>query len=203
MKNYGMSLVLAAGVLMVGSESCILSEKSVEVPLRGDTDVQFSTVGPVGTLISSVSSLDLYDEIQQVEQEGGTVEEVVDLTVESAYWRVVENRLAGSAATVTVSVLVWRNGVAPDSLVRKVPILLNEAETEFQPLLLDPAGLGQILQGFDEYVVYRNEGGVPPDLTYYFTLTTTTDQPLDVDWETRVKFTLVGVFKVDVPDPWD
>ena len=71
------------------------------------------------------------------------------------------------------------------------------------------AGLELLTAGFDEYLEAKAQGLPTPDLTYRFdwsgiavSNSNPTDPDVDFKWEGKVKFTLVGLVKVDVPDPW-
>lgn len=185
---------------VLASSGCLLSEKNVEVPFRGSASAEFQTLGFGG---NDTESIDFLTEIEDALTEGDSILDLLDLTVEGAYYRVVARAAPTGSAPVTLRIDVWRQGVEPQPLVILVIPDLSAVAPGFHAVPLESAGLGLILEGFDEYVAYRNEGGAPPNLTYFFDLSATSDTFLDVTWEGKLKFTAIGVLEVEIPDPWE
>jgi len=117
--------------------------------------------------------------------------------------RLVENR--GTPGTqVTANVTIQRVGGGSAVLVPDTTFVLSDADTVFAPARLDSAGLALLLEGMNEYVDYYNSGkvGPCPSLDYTFTWSMTATPFADFTWEAKVKFTIVAVARVDVPDLW-
>jgi hypothetical protein len=184
------------GVLALGTTSCFVSTKSVEVPIRDEATMQFIALGVAG---SDPQLIDFCQEL--ADAESGDIDKVVHVAVENIYWRLVQNR--GVPATqVTANVTIQRLGGASAVLVPDTTFVLSDADTVFAPAHMDSAGLALLLEGMNEYVDYYNSGkaGPCPSLDYTFTWSMTATPYADFTWEAKVKFTIVALAKVDVPD---
>jgi len=178
--------------------SCFVSTKSVEVPIRDEATVRFMALGVAG---SDPQLIDFCQELSDAES--GDIDKVVHVSVENLYWRLVENR--GTPGTqVTANVTIQRVGGGSAVLVPDTTFVLSDADTVFAPARLDSAGLALLLEGMNEYVDYYNSGkvGPCPSLDYTFTWSMTATPFADFTWEAKVKFTIVAVARVDVPDLW-
>jgi hypothetical protein len=190
--------VVLIGLVPLLLTSCLVSTKNVEVPIRDEATVRFIAIGVAG---SDPQLIDFCQELSDAES--GDIDHVVHVSVENIYWRLVENR--GTPGTqVTANVTIQRVGGASAVLVPDTTFVLSDADTVFAPAHLDSAGLGLLLQGMNEYVDYYNAGkvGPCPSLDYTFTWSMTATPFADFTWEAKVKFTIVAVARVDVPDLW-
>jgi hypothetical protein len=199
LKNIGILLILGAASLALSADSCVLSSKSVQVPLRGTADLDFVSLG---TAYAATDGIDFCQELNDLDS--GSIDSLVSVSVENIYWRLVENRGAPNTL-VTVHVDVQRGNGPSVLLVPDTTFVLSDVDTVFVPAKLNPAGLQLLLQGMDDYLTYWDNGktGPCPSLDYTFTWATSASPAADFTWQVRVKFTMVGVFQVDVPDLWD
>src|SRR5262245_38804687 len=200
-KSIGILVLLAAATLALSGESCFLSSKDVQVPLRGEADLDFVSTGTVDT---DIDNIDFCEELSDLEDDGVDIATLVSVTVENIYWRLVENR-GDPNTVVTVHVDVQRGAGAPVVLVPDTTFALSDVGTAFVPAALNPAGLDLLMDGMDDYIAYWNGGqvGPCPSLDYTFTWNSSAAPAADFSWQVRVKFTMVGVFDVEVPDLWD
>jgi len=183
-------------LLAFGATSCFVSTKSVEVPIRDETSIRFIALGVAG---SDPQIIDFCQELSDAES--GDIDKVVHVSVENIYWRLVENR--GTPGTqVTANVTISRLGGGSAILVPDTTFVLSDADTVFAPAHLDSTGLALLLEGMNEYVDYYNSGkvGPCPSLDYTFTWSMTATPYADFTWEAKVKFTIVALARVDVPD---
>ena len=201
MRTIVCSFFLAAGLLSLTAASCFLSEKSVEVPIRDNADMTFISLGVLG---ADTQLIDFCAELEDAEDETGTIQHVEQVTVENIFWRLVENR--GDPNTqVTANVTIQRVGGASAVLVPDTTFILNDVDTTFAPVNIDSTGLALLLEGMNEYAEYWNGGkvGPCPSLDYTFTWTMSATPYADFTWESRVKFTIIATAEVEVPDLWD
>jgi hypothetical protein len=193
------SLCVGALFLALAAESCLVSTKSVEVPIRDEATMSFIALGVAG---ADPQLIDFCQELSDAES--GDIDHVDHVSVENIYWRLVENR--GDPDTqVTANVTLQRVGGQSAVLVPDTTFVLSDADTVFKPAHLDSAGLTLLLQGMNEYADYYNGGkvGPCPSLDYTFTWSMTATPYADFTWEAKVKFTVVATARVDVPDLWD
>jgi hypothetical protein len=195
-------ILLGAAFLALRGDSCFLKNKNIDVPFRGDVTMQFTSQG---TMDAAVVPVDFGQELDDVENDvGSDVDSLVTFGIEGGFWRLVENR-GDPGTTVTGSIRVTRlsTGASAD-VVSPTSVAVESIGHDFQNAPLNAAGTDLILQGFDEYVAWRNAGkvGTRPDLRYQFTWSSQGSGNVDFDWEAKVVFTLVGVFQVEVPDLW-
>lgn len=200
MKKITIGILLAFAWLTLRADSCVLSSRNVEVPLRGDADLDFTTQGASDSKTFVVDFLDILIDLEADEE----IDELVSASIENGYWRLVENR-GDPATTVTGSITIQRVSSGQSApLVAPETVVIEEVGSEFDVVPLQAAGVDLLTAGFDEYVAARNGGGPFPDLDYVFTWNSNGGpSPVDFDWQGRLKFTIVGVFEVEVPDLWD
>jgi hypothetical protein len=199
-------MLLTVGLLTLTGDSCFLESTNVEVPLRGNAEMDFTSVG-----MSSSDSyeIDFFLELTEIEEDADAdVDTLVSAGIENAYWRLIENR-GDTATVVTGSINVTRLSTAmARPLIPPDTLTIEEVGTEFVLAPLDSAGINLLIAGFDEYVAYRNDirsGRIldPPDLRYRFDWVSTGGPGVvDFDWEARIRYILVGVFEVEVPELW-
>jgi hypothetical protein len=191
-----MKLRALIAILALSTTSCFVSTKSVEVPIRDEVTMTFIALGMAG---SDPQLVDFCQELSDAES--GDIDKVVHVSVENIYWRLVDNR-GPASAQVTANVTIQRVGGESAVLVPDTTFVLSDADTVFAPAHLDPAGLALLLEGMNEYVDYYNSGkvGPCPSLNYLFTWSMTATPFVDFTWEAKVKFTIVALAKVDVPD---
>jgi len=191
-----MKLRALIAILALSTTSCFVSTKSVEVPIRDEVTMTFIALGMAG---SDPQLVDFCQELSDAES--GDIDKVVHVSVENIYWRLVNNR-GPASAQVTANVTIQRVGGESAVLVPDTTFVLSDADTVFAPAHLDPAGLALLLEGMNEYVDYYNSGkvGPCPSLNYLFTWSMTATPFVDFTWEAKVKFTIVALTKVDVPD---
>ncbi len=191
-----MRLRALLAILALGATSCFVSTKSVEVPIRDEATVTFIALGVAG---SDPQLIDFCQEFSDAESDD--IDKVVHVSVENIYWRLVENR-GVSGTQVTANVTIARLGGGSAVLVPDTTFVLSDADTVFAPAHLDPAGLALLLEGMNEYVDYYNSGkvGPCPSLDYTFTWSMTATPYADFTWQAKVKFTIVALTNVDVPD---
>jgi len=183
-------------LLAFGATSCFVSSKTVEVPIRDEATVTFIALGVAG---SDPQLIDFCQEL--ADAESGDIDKVVHVSVENIYWRLVQNR--GLPATqVTANVTIQRVGGGSAVLVPDTTFVLSDADTVFAPAHLDSSGLALLLEGMNEYVDYYNSGrvGPCPSLDYTFVWSMTASPYADFTWQAKVKFTIVALARVDVPD---
>jgi hypothetical protein len=191
-------LALAAAMLTFTAESCFVSTKTVEVPVRGEGDLEFHTTG---TSDSKTEILDFTSLMEDLESDSA-FDSLLSANIENGYWRVTRN--LGSASTVLTGYLnVQREGSAAPAvpLISYTSINIADVSGEFVVAPLDPAGVSLLNAGFDQYLQAKALGTTLPNLRFVFSWTSSaTPAPVDFYWEGKVKFILVGLTTVDVPE---
>ncbi len=193
-------LALTGALFSLTADSCFLSTKTVEVPVRGSGDLLFTTQGNNPDDADS-KLIDFAGLIEDLEKESD-FDALVSAHIENGYWRVARN---GGAATTIVrgSITVQReSSAAPGvSLISYTGVAIASVLGDFKVAPLNSQGVDLLNQGFDQYLQARALGQPLPDLRYRFFWNSHSDTvPVDFDWEGKVKFTLVGLTKVDVPE---
>jgi hypothetical protein len=155
---------------------------------------------------SDAETVDFGQELQDLEEDdASSIDSLVSASIENGFWRLIVNRVPGTV--VTGSIDVQRMSTSDtQALIAPRSVDIDSVGTEFVVAPLEEAGVDLLTAGFDEYVAWRNAGMDPftrPELTYIFIWNSQSDQDADFDWEARLRYTLVGVFKVEVPDIWD
>lgn len=205
-------LALAAVMLSSTAADCILETKEIEVPVRSSEDMLFTTSG--GSEHSGSEIVEFTDDLIEMEAENA-FDKLVSAHIETGYWRVAENR-GDADLVISGSVTVTRLGVTKGGLqdVSQTATLISYQAVPIASVLgpfkvapLTEAGVNLLNAGFDEYLQARALGQPIPNLTYRFdwsgVATSSSSTPnVDFDWEGRVKFALVGLVEVDVPDPF-
>ena len=198
-KRFALLMLLAIGIFSLTGESCFLESKNIEVPLKGNADMAFTSTG---TSDMDTEMIDFGQELTDLENDADNdIETLVSIGIENAYWRLVENN-GDPGTTVTGSVTVTRlsTGVTK-TLIAPTSLAIESVGTEFVVAPVDPDGIALLTAGFDEYVDYRNGIGSFPDLRYDFDWSSSGGTgSVDFDWEARIRYTLVGVFTVEVPE---
>jgi hypothetical protein len=193
-------LALVGAFLSLTADSCLLSTKKIEVPVRGSGDMLFTAQGNEAD-DSDTDVIDFAGLIQDLENDSD-FDELLSAHIENGYWRVARND--GAASTVVSGTLtVQREGFAapPVPLISYTSVPIAAALGTFQLAPLDSEGVNLLNQGFDQYLQAKAQGQPLPNLEYRFFWTSHSDTvPVDFDWEGKVKFTLVGLTKVDVPE---
>lgn len=200
-KKARLLVLLAVGALALRGDSCFIHNRDVEVPLRGNADMTFTSVGIND---QDSYSVDFFQEIQDIENDATTdVDSLVSAGIENGYWRLVVNR-GPANTTVTGAITVTRLSTNQTAeLIPPQSVNIDEVGTAFVVAPLEAAGLDLLTQGFDEYVAYRNGETAAPDLNYRFDWTSSAGPVgADFDWEARIRYIVVGSFAVDVPDLW-
>lgn len=193
-------LLLSVAFVALTGESCFLENKNVEVPYKDNYDMQFTSQGFNDT---DTQTVDFGLELQDLENDAeADIEDLVSASIEAGFWRLLVNR--GPASTmITGSITVRRVSTGESAtLVSPQSVTIENVGMEFMPAPLEAAGLQLLTDGFDEYVSYRN-GEIPfPDLRYEFDWISSSNVDADFDWEARLRYNIVGVFSVDVPEVW-
>ena len=191
-------LALAAAMLTFTAESCFVSTKTIEVPVRGDADLEFHATG---TSDSDTETVDFTGLMEDLEDDS-EFDELLSAHIENGYWRVTRNE--GSPSTeIGGSITVHREGSAAPAvpLINYTEIDIATVTGDFVVAPLSPAGVSLLNSGFDEYLDAKADGLPPPSLRYVFTWTSSASPaPVDFYWEGKVKFILVGLTEVDVPE---
>jgi len=194
-------LALAAAFLSLTASSCLLSTKTIEVPVRGSGDVQFHAQGTDNGNDADSKVIDFASLMQDLEDESD-FDALVSAHIENGYWRVARN--GGAASTVVSGTLTVQNessAAPPVPLISYTSVPIASVLGTFQLAPLNSQGVDLLNQGFDQYLQAKALGQPLPDLRYRFYWTSSSDTlPVDFDWEGKVKFTLVGLTKVDVPE---
>jgi hypothetical protein len=191
-------LALAAAMVTFTAESCFISTKEVEVPVRGEGDLEFHATG---TSDSKQDIIDFTQLLQDLENDSD-FDPLLSADIENGYWRVTRN--LGSATTVlTGHLTVQREGSAAPavSLIDYTSVDIADVSGDFVVAPLNSAGVSLINAGFQEYLDAKAADAALPNLRFVFTWTSSaTPAPVDFYWEGKVKFTLVGLTTVDVPE---
>jgi hypothetical protein len=193
-------VLLAAGFLSLTAENCILESKSTEVPLKGNADMGFTSTG---TNDADVYSIDFFAEIQDIENDAtADVDELVSATIEQIYWRLKMNN-GPSPTVITGGMTVTRVSTGTTAtLVSPTSIDIEDVGMEFVSAPVEQAGIELLTAGFDEYIDYRNGLTGPPNLEYEFTWSSSSSVNANFDWEARMRYTITGIFEVEVPEIW-
>lgn len=196
-------LALAAAMLTFTAESCFVSTKEVEVPVRGEGDMLFEARGN-DAVDGGVTTIDFTELLEDLIQDS-EFDTLVSAHIENGYWRVARN---GGASDLLISggVTVRREGsAAPASpMISYTSVSIASALGEFQVAPLNESGVNLLNAGFDEYLQAKALGTTLPDLRFVFTWSSSASPApppaIDFDWEGKVKFILVGLTTVDVPE---
>lgn len=191
-------LALAAAMLTFTAESCFISTKTIEVPVRDDAELEFHATGTSDSKSETIDFTELMTDLE----DDSEFDELVSANIESGYWRVTRNN--GSASTVVSGQLtVRREGSAAPavSLISYTSVAIADVSGDFGVAPLNAAGVDLLNNGFDEYLQAKALGNPVPSLRYVFTWTSSASPaPVDFYWEGKVKFVLVGLTEVDVPE---
>ena len=201
-RKFGILILLAAASFSLTAEDCVLQNKDIEVPLRGDVDMMFTSQGFTD---ADAETVDFGAELLKIQDEAGDdVESLVSGGIEGGFWRLVENR-GDPNTTLQGSVDVFRMSTAVEAvLIPETQVDLSTVGMTFVPAPLEAAGVDLLTEGFQEYINWWNgdQTGPFPDLRYIFVWNSVTSTDADFDWEGRLRFILTGVFSVEVPDLW-
>jgi hypothetical protein len=191
-------LALAAAIVTFTAESCFVSTKEIEVPVRGEGDLEFHTTG---TSDSKFETIDFTQLLQDLENDSD-FDPLISANIENGYWRVTRNQ--GDPHTVVTGFLtVQREGSAAPAvaLIDYSNIDIADMSGDFAVAPLDPAGVSLLNAGFQEYLTAKAADAALPNLKYVFYWTSSASPaPVDFYWEAKVKFVLVGLTTVDVPE---
>jgi hypothetical protein len=201
-RKFWILMLLAFGAFALSGDSCFLSNKNIDVPLRGNVDMEFTSQGFTDT---DAETVDFGQELLDIEDDASSdIDTLVSASIENGFWRLIENRVPGTVVTGWINVQRMSTSVTED-LIAPTSVTIDDVGTTFVVAPLVEDGVNLLTAGFDEYVAWRNAGAVPPmpDLRYVFIWNSSSSQNADFDWEARLRFTLVGVFSVEVPDIWD
>ncbi len=191
-------LALAAAMVTFTAESCFISTKEVEVPVRGEGDLEFHATG---TSDSRQETIDFTALMEDLENDSD-FDKLVSAHIENGYWRVTRN--LGSASTVmSGNLTVQREGSAAPAvaLIAYTSIDIADVSGDFVVAPLTAAGVSLLNAGFDEYLLAKANETALPNLRFVFTWNSSaTPAPVDFYWEGKVKFTMVGLTVVDVPE---
>lgn len=201
-RKFGILVLLVAASFTLTAENCVLDNKDIEVPLRGDVDMLFTSQGFTD---ADAETVDFGAELLKIQEEAGDdIESLVSGGIEGGFWRLVENR-GDPNTTLQGSVDVVRMSTAANAvLIPTTQVDLSTVGMEFVPAPLEAAGVDLLTEGFQEYIDWWNsdQTGPFPDLRYIFVWNSVTSTDADFDWEGRLRFILTGVFSVEVPDLW-
>lgn len=201
LKKTRLLVLLAVGALALRGDSCFIHNRDIEVPLRGNADMEFVSQGESDL---DTYEIDFFQEIQDIEDDATSeVDSLVSASIEQGYWRLVENR-GPAGTTITGGITVTRLSTnQTETLIAPQSVAIEEVGKEFVIAPLVAAGLNLLTEGFDEYVAYRNGETGPPDLRYRFDWSSSAG-PVDADftWEARLRYIITGTFAVEVPDLW-
>jgi hypothetical protein len=193
-------LALTGALFSLTADSCFLSTKTVEVPVRGSGDLLFTSQGSNPDNADS-KLIDFAGLIEDLEKDSD-FDALVSAHIENGYWRVARN---GGAATTVLSgsITVQRESSAAPAvpLISYTSVAIASVLGDFKTAPLNSQGVDLLNQGFDQYLQAKALGQPLPDLRYRFFWNSHAEPvPVDFDWEGKVKFTLVGLTKVDVPE---
>jgi hypothetical protein len=204
MKRSFLLLMLFGAFLALTAEDCLLENTDVEIPLRDDVILEFTSQGAVDADIDTVN---FGQTLQDVEDDSdSSIDTLVAITVEGVYWRLAEDGNRGSPDTeVNGTITVRRQSTGESEVAVTFSNLAIETVPDFvRPDNLREEAIDLLLAGFDEYVAARNAGLPIPNLIYEFEWSTSgAPEPVDFDWEVKVDFTIVGKFSIEVPDLLD
>jgi hypothetical protein len=191
-------LALAAAMVTFTAESCFVSTKEVEVPVRGEGDLEFHATG---TSDSKTETIDFTQLMEDLESDSA-FDALVSANIENGYWHVTRNQ--GDPHTMlTGHLTVQREGSAAPavSLIDYTSIDVADVSGDFVVAPLNAAGVNLLNAGFDEYLQAKAADTALPNLRFVFTWTSSASPaPVDFYWEGKVKFVLVGLTTVDVPE---
>ena len=202
-RKFWILMLLAFGAFALSGDSCFLSNKNIDVPLRGNVDMEFTSQGFTDSDAETVDFGELLQDLE--EDDASSIDSLVSASIENGFWRLIDNRVPGTVVTGSIDVQRMSTGDT-EALIAPRSVDIDSVGTEFVVAPLEEAGIDLLTAGFDEYVAWRNAGKDPitrPELTYIFIWNSSSSQNADFDWEARLRYTLVGVFKVEVPDIWD
>jgi len=202
-KKIAILSLLAFASLALTGDSCILENKDIDVPMRADVDMQFHSEGFNDADTDTVDFVEEFEDIENLDETDIT--ELVDGAIEGGFWRLEMNN--DGPTIVTGGVMVTRTATATTVTLipQQTDVDIDAVGMTFVPAPLDPAGVALINAGFDEFIAWWNTGqvGTPPDLEYIFTWTSSANHGgANFDWEGRLRFTIVGVFSVEIPEVW-
>ena len=186
-------LALAAAVVTFTAESCFVSTKEVEVPVRGEGDLSFHASGVSD---SGTRTIDFAELIDDLRNDSG-FDSLLSAHIENGYWHVINN-LGSPSLTVSGQIGVQEAGsaAAPVPLIAYTSIDIADYSGDFVVAPLNSAGVDMLNQGFDDYL-----RGTRTSLSYVFTWSSQAGAgTVNFDWEGKVKFVLVGLTTVDVPE---
>ncbi|NNF06939.1 MAG: hypothetical protein HKN21_09280 [Candidatus Eisenbacteria bacterium] len=198
------------------AENCVVETKEVEVPARSGEEVTFTTAGSSQHMDSEI--VDFVPTLLDLEEENA-FDALLSAHIENGFWRVEENR-GDADLTISGSVSVTRlnpspeGGIIPvaqtETLISYQSVPIASVLGPFQVAPLNAAAIALLNDGFNEYLQARaaqklGENVTLPDLQYQFSWSGTASSSnanpnVDFDWQAKVKFTLVGVVSVDVPE---
>jgi hypothetical protein len=201
-RKFGILVLLAAASFSLTAEDCVLENKNIDVPLRGDVDMPFTSQGFSD---ADAETVDFGAELADILSDEDSITSLVSGGIEGGWWRLVKN-WGEENTTIQGSVDVIR--MRDDStavLIARTKVDLSTVGTTFVPAPLETVGVNLLTDGFGEFIVWWNAGADPnnrPDLRYMFLWQSVSSTDADFDWDGRLRFILTGVFNVDVPDIW-
>lgn len=205
MRNRFLILVLlAAGAIVLKGDNCVLENRELDIPLRGEEILEFTSQGEDDT---DSTFIDFGQTLMDIEEDSTSdIDSLVSLTVENVFWRLKPGGNRGSPATVVSGKITMTRILTGET---EDVIEFSGLSIQSVPNFTRPAGLREeaidlLRDGLQEYLAYWNEGAPFPDLNYRFDwVTSGAPTPVDFDWEVKLVFTVVGVIRVEVPDIFD
>lgn len=209
MKRIFLCLLLVAAFLSLTAESCLLKETQVEVPVRDSQKLVFHTTGT--TENTGVETVDFRDALIDLE-ESNDYDVLLRANLENAWWMVQENRGDGGLAAVgkvTVEQLNAKPGLPGVAVVQDILSYqtqdIDAAVGTFQPVQLDSAGVTLMNKAFGDFLEARALGNPEPSVEFSFVWSASVTGPgnppnVDFTWEGKVRFSLVGLVTIDVPE---
>lgn len=205
MKRTVLYLLLAAGFLTLTAEDCFLEEKSVEVPVSDAEVKTFHTKGTTQKM--DTWFIDFEEDLLDLENDND-LEVLLSAHLENAWWRVIENNSdPGLSVMGTMEVQLQDTGQTEptETFLSYQSQSIDAAMGDFQPVQLNTAGVEIINKAFDDWLDAKAQNDPLPSVNFKFTWYATVLPPepppnVDFTWEGKVRFTLVGLVTVDVPN---
>ena len=202
--------------IMVSGEDCILKVKDVEFPARGSEEIPWTIFGCDPTDMDT-EIIDFAGILLDLEADN-EFDALLSSHIEAGFIRVSRNdgetdlEIGGSVFATWLNPPPEETDPGPHILATySSPIAAITSTTEwFQVPMMTP-GVELLNRGFDYWLQQRALGNVPEVLEFKFdyTVSATPGPPdpcdpedyLNFDLDGLIKFTLVGLVSVEVPDP--
>ena len=201
-RKFGIFVLLAAASFTFTAENCVLENKDIEVPLRGDVDIKYHTTGFSD---SNMDTVDFTAELAKIQAEAGDdIESLVSGGIEGGFTKLDSTSVSGTRVEGSIDV----TRMSTSTTVVLIPTVRETLDTRdtslWVPAPLQAVGVDLLTDGFNEYISWYNgdQTSAPPDLRYIFTWSSISNNDADFYWRARLRFILTGVYRVEVPDIW-